>query len=209
VSRGRHAAADGSFSRSAGTAVGRGIALLAIAVVLGLILLNRVDAPADDQLQAGDDDRTEETTTTTAAKSTTTTTALRAPKDVKVLTANGTSVKGAGGRVKDKLLATGYNALAATDTTSPAQGSSVLYAAGYEREAAAVAQVLGLAPNTVQAMTATAPVADLKGANVLVVVGPDLAAQNAPASTTSTTRAAGATTSTTKAPASTTTSTTR
>jgi hypothetical protein len=185
--------------------MGRGVVLVAVAVVLGLILLNRVDAPAEDEVRAGDDDaRVEETTTTTAARNTTTTAAARAPKDVKVLTANGTNTRGVGGVVKDKLLAAGYNALAATDTTTKPQNSAVLYAAGYEREAAAVAQALGLAPSTVQAMPATAPVADLKGANVLVVVGADLAAQNAPASTTSTTRAAGATTSTTRATTSTT-----
>ena len=183
--------------------------LVVVAVVLGLLLLNRVDSPAEDEVRAGDDDRTEATTTTTEPKSTTTTAALRAPKDVKVLTANGTTTKGAGGRVKDKLLAQGYNALAATDTTSPAQGSFVYYAAGYEREAAAVAQVLTLAASTVQALPATPPVADLKGANVLVVVGPDLAAANPAPSTTSTTAKPAGSTTTTAKPATSSTTTTR
>jgi hypothetical protein len=210
VRRGRHAADDGSFGRSAGTALGRGVVLVAVAVLLGLFLLNRVDSPAEDeQVRVGDDDRAEEaTTTTTAPRPTTTTTPLRAPKDVKVLSANGTSVKGAAGRVKDKLLAGGYNVLAATDTTSPAQGSSVLYAAGFQREAAVVAQVLGLPVGSVQAMPATAPVADLKGAHVLVVVGPDLAAQRS-SGTTSTTRAGGGTTTSTTRASGGTTATTR
>lgn len=209
--RGRHAADDGSFGRSTGTALGRGLLLLAAALVLGLVLLQRVDAPADDDQQVrSTDDPSARTTSTTAPRNTTTTAAVRAPKDVKVLSANGTSVKGAGGRVKDRLLAAGYNALAATDTTAPAQGSAVYYAAGFEREAALVAQLLSVAPSAVLAMPATPPVADLKGAEVLVVIGPDLAAQNPPASsTTSTTRAAGGSTTTTAKPAGSTTTTTR
>ena len=195
--RGRHAADDGSFGRSASTALGRGLLLLAVAVILGVVLLARVDAPADDEEQVEASNRTEETTTTTAARSTTTTAPLRAPKDVKVLTANGTDVKGAGGKIKDKLLAAGYNALQATDTATKPQNSAVYYAAGLQREAALVAQLLSIAPSAVLAMPATAPVADLKGAEVLVVVGPDLAAQNAPASTTTTT-AKPATTTTTR-----------
>lgn len=193
--RGRHAADDGSFGRSTGTALGRGLLLLAVALVLGLLLLNRVDAPAEDEQQVRSGD-TEETTTTTAARSTTTTAPMRAPKDVKVLSANGTSVKGAGGRVKDKLLAAGYNALAATDTTAPAQGSAVYYAAGFEREAAVVAQLLSVAPSAVLALPATPPVADLKGAEVVVVIGPDLAAANPPPSTTTTAKPASTTTTT-------------
>ena len=203
--RGRHAADDGSFGRSTSTALGRGLLLLGAAVILGVVLLARVDAPADDE-KVEARGSTEETTTTTAARNTTTTTPMRAPKDVKVLTANGTDVKGVGARVKDKLLAAGYNALQATDTTTKPQNSAVYYAAGLQREAAVVAQLLSIAPSAVLAMPATAPVADLKGAEVLVVVGADVAAQNAPASTTTTAKPAGSTTTTAK-PASTTTTT--
>ena len=181
--------------------MGRGILLLAVAFFIGIVLLQKVDAPArDDTVAAGSSDDTEETTTTTTAAPaiTTTTAALRQPKDVRVLTANGTSTKGAGARIKDKLLAAGYNALAATDTKTPATASAVYFTPGFEREAAAIAQVLGWAPATVQAMPNPAPVADLKAANVLVVVGPEIA-QAAPAgSTTSTTaRSSSASTSTT------------
>ena len=205
--RGRHAADDGSFNRSAGTAMGRGILLLLVAFVIGIVLLQKVDAPQNAaQVTSGADDDTEETTSTTVAEApvvTSTTVALRQPKDVRVLTANGTSTKGAGGRIKDKLLAAGYNALAATDTKSPASASAVYFTAGFEREAAVIAQLLGLAPTTVQAMPNPVPVADLKAANVLVVVGPEIA-QAAPASS-STSTTARSSTSTTAKPASTTT----
>lgn len=191
--------------------MGRGILLLAVAFLIGIVLLQKVDAPArDDQVSAGSDD-TEETTTTTTVEPivTTTTAALRQPKDVRVLTANGTSIKGAGGRIKDKLLAAGYNALAATDTKTPASASAVYFTPGFEREAAVIAQIVGLAPATVQAMPNPAPVADLKAANVLVVVGPEIA-QAAPAgSTTSTTTRASSSSSSTTTTKPSTTSTTK
>ena len=204
--RGRHAADDGSFNRSAGTAMGRGILLLGVAFLIGIVLLQKVDAPAREEQVRTESDDTEETTTTTVVDPvvTSTTAALRQPKDVRVLTANGTSIKGAGGRIKDKLLAAGYNALAATDTKSPASASAVYFTPGFDREAAVIAQALGLPPATVQAMPTPPPVADLKAANVLVVVGPEIA-QAAPtsSSTTSTTKkpaASSSTTSTTKKP---------
>src|SRR5688572_18585602 len=40
VRPGRYAAADGSFGRSAGSALGRGVLLLAVALVIGIVLLN-------------------------------------------------------------------------------------------------------------------------------------------------------------------------
>lgn len=203
--RGRHAADDGSLARSVGAHTGRGLVLVAVAFLIGLFLLQRVDEPAPgEQVEATS---SEETTTTTAAPEVTTSTAaLRQPKDVRVLTANGTSVKGAGGRIKDRVLAAGYNALAATDTKTAATASAVYFTAGFEREAAALAQTLGLQPAAVQPMPNPVPVADLKAANILVVVGPDLANAGTSGSSTSTTARSNTTTT---ARAGTTTSTTR
>jgi hypothetical protein len=207
VKRGRHAADDGSFNRSAGTAMGRGILLLGVAFLIGIVLLQQVDAPEPAaRVEAGADSDTEETTTTIAAPVVTTTTAaLRQPKDIRALAANGTTVKGAGGRIKDRLLAAGYNALAATDTKAPVSASAVYFTPGFEREAAVVAQLLGLAPATVQAMPNPPPVADLKAANILVVVGPEVAG----AGSTSTTARSGTTSTTARSAATSTTSTTK
>jgi LytR cell envelope-related transcriptional attenuator len=180
--------------------MGRGIVLLAVAFLIGIVLLQKVDAPArDEQVTAGSDDEATTTTTALPAAATTTTAALRQPKDVRVLTANGTSVKGAGARIKDKLLAAGYNALAATDTKAPASASAVYFTAGFDREAAAIAQVAGLPAAAVQAMPVDVPVADLKAANVLVVVGPEIAVAGPSSSSTSTTvkKATSSTSSTT------------
>lgn len=194
--------------------MGRGLLLLAVAFFIGILLLNQVDAPQHaSQVTSGSGDDTEETTTTTVAAPvvTVTTVPLRQPKDVRVLTANGTTVKGAGGRIKDKLLAAGYNALAATDTKATVTASAVYFTPGFDREAAVIAQLLGLAPTTVQAMPDPVPVADLKAANVLVVVGPEIAQAGASTSSgssgSSTTTTARSSTSTTARASSSTTTT--
>ena len=171
---GRHAAEDGSFGRSAGMAAGRGAALLAVAVLLGVVALQAADDTPPERVAA--DDRTPATRprdTTTSSRPSPTTAPVRPPREVKVLSANGTAVRGAAGRVRDTLRAQGYNVLAPgdarrTDTTN------VFSTPGYEREAEAVAQVLDLPPGSVRPLPSPPPT-DVRGANVVVVVGLDLA----------------------------------
>jgi hypothetical protein len=106
------------------------------------------------------------------------------------LVANGTKTSGAGAKVSDTLRKAGYNVLAAANTTAPAASSAVLFLPGYASEAGAVATALGLAPTSVLPVPTPSPVANLLAANVVVVIGPELAGQGAPApaaSTTSTT----------------------
>jgi hypothetical protein len=201
-------------------AVGRGVALIAMAFVLGVVLLNRVDnTPATERVSTGARQAPSGRTRDTVPAATTTTTApLRAPATVRVLVANGTDVRGAASRVNQEVLAARYNALAPTDA-DPARVSAVYFTAGFDREAAALAQLLALPPTAVQPLPATPPVRDMRDANVLVVVGAELAARTAPATTTTvrstattaratTTTARSATTTTARA-ATTTTTTTR
>ncbi|HVM06030.1 MAG TPA: LytR C-terminal domain-containing protein [Acidimicrobiales bacterium] len=212
--RAGHAAQDGSFGRSAGMAAGRGAVLLAVAVILGIVLLNAADDPGPDRISAGaeeedDDDGggSSDDPATTLPPTTLATVPPRSPQEVKVLPTNGTPVKGVAGKARDTLQAAGYNVLAPTDATR-AEASNVYFtSADFEREAQAVASALGLPANVVVAYPTAPPlpVTDPKGANVVVVVGPELAQQLAPApSTTATTRAATAsTTATTRATATT------
>lgn len=197
--RAGHAAQDGSFGRSAGMAAGRGAALLALAVVLGLVLLNAADDPGPDRVatgaSGGDGDGSAGITTTTLPPTTLATVPPRPPAEVKVLSTNGTAVKGVAGRARDILQAEGYNVLAPTDAQRATASSVFFTSAEFEREAQAVASALGLPP-TVVAPYPTAPpvpVADAKGANVVLVVGPELA-QQLSTTTTTTTAAAPATT---------------
>lgn len=177
-------------------AAGRGAMVLVVAVVIGIVLLNKVDEVPGTQVSSGGgtSDDTDQTTPTTEPAPVTTTVPARQPRDVKVLSANGTKVNGAGGRIRDVLKAVGYNVLAPIETKQPVQASVVYFTPGFEQEAHGVAQVLKLPPTSVQPLPAAnaLPVADLRGANVVAVVGPELA--RAPASTTTTTRRATTTT---------------
>jgi hypothetical protein len=79
----------------------------------------------------------------------------------------------------------GYNTLAPTDSRA-VDASQVLYRADFEPEARAVAQLLGLPASAVKVLDEnSAPVADTRGADVVVVAGPDL---HLPSDTTSTTK---------------------
>ncbi|HET6809501.1 MAG TPA: LytR C-terminal domain-containing protein [Acidimicrobiales bacterium] len=157
----------------------RGVFLVAAAVALGVGILSSIGkssaAPGSGSTPAA----VSSTTTTTApAGSTTTTTqalATHSPSSVKVLVVNGTSVAGVAGKLKTKLAAGGYDLLAPTNTTSPARASAVYYQTGYQGDAQAVASAAGLGASTLQAMPSQLPVASTSGAQVIVVIGPDLA----------------------------------
>lgn len=193
MSRGRHAADDASFARSAGAAASRGLLLLVAAAVIGLVLYRSVeDVPPGTDVSSA----TRRTTTTEAAGEdgeviTSTTVPLRQAKDVKVLVANGAGVSGLGGQVSERLRTPhGYNVLSPVNAPARVQTTTLYYTPGFDREAAKVAEVLGLPPTTVKPMPAQAPVPDTRGANVVVVAGPELI----PGATTTT--APGATTTT-------------
>ena len=201
---GRHAAADGSFGRSAGAAGGRGFALIAVALLLGTLVLNATDdeppgarlttgsSPTVDDGDDGDDGA--DTTTTLPTITSTTLPPLRPPAEVKVLVVNGTRTKGAAKKVTDVLAPAGYNTLAPTDAPAT-DASKVYFEVGYEKEAAAVASLLQLPASAVVPIPVPVPVSggNLRGANVLVQVGPELAVRYAGATSTT---AAGSTSTT-------------
>ena len=193
---GGHAANDGSFGRSAGTAAGRGAVLLAVAVVLGVLLLNAAD---DTPTRVGgrDKDDGDSAAATTTTQPVPTTAAARPPREVKVLTANATRVAGLGRRVSDGLRNLGYNVLAPTDAR-PANASAVYFTPTFEREGQVVAQALQLPPTAAKPLPNPPPVADAREANVLVVVGPDIAAKATQGATTTTTSRRGRTTTTSR-----------
>ena len=190
----RHAATDGSFGRSAGGAAARGALLLAVALVLGIILLRSGGGdPYSRSLRTASPGSPEVSAPVPTA--TTITVPVRSPGDIKVLPTNGTSTNGAATNTGNRLKAAGYNVLAATNTTSPATASNVFYNPGFEREARVIAQLIGFPDSAVQPMPTPPPVADTRGADVIVVVGPDQAkAGAAPATTPTTARHTTATT---------------
>lgn len=193
---GRHAAPDRSFSRSTSSALFRGLALLAAIVVLGIVLLNSSDdgalpvttpgaslpqtAPAvvDTTLgiqptvnvEPGDD-----VTSTTFGGGVSPGGVLRAPAEVKVIVANGTRVQGLAGKVSDKLGAVGFIMAVPTDVTAKPKPTQVVYVVGYENEARDIANRLNIDPSKVTQLGTASPVADAAGAQVIVVVGAELA----------------------------------
>jgi hypothetical protein len=148
----------------------RGAVLVVVALLIGFVLIRSgIDAGTASSSGKGD------TKTTTGDGGTTSTTkALRPAAQVKVVVANGSGVSGAAGKVTTTLQGKGYQVGSATNATRVAK-TVVYYVPGYEREAQAVAVALSVAPAMVAPMPSPAPVTDLQNAQIVIVLGPDLA----------------------------------
>ncbi len=194
----------------AGNAGARGALLLAVAVVLGIVLLQQFDSGIDTGGEVATDavpvDDEEETTTTRRVGLTTvppapsTTAAARAKGDVRVLVANGSGIRGLAATTSTYLRGLGWATLTPVDATTQVDNTAVQFADGYEAEGREVAANLSL-PAAVVARMAQPPVAaaDLGDAKVIVVLGAD--APTVGSSTTTTVAGgAGGTTSTTRRP---------
>jgi hypothetical protein len=182
---------------------GRGVIVVIIAFVLGLLVLAK--GFDDNSVSAGGGGTATTTTvpapTTTAPAQTTTTEVNKA--SFTVVVANGSGISGAAGRKTEELKGQGFTMAPAANSKAQVATTAVYFIAGYEAAGAAVAQVLQVQP---QAMPA-APPADLGQAQVLVLLGKDIAS-DAPGQAPTTTAKAAATTAkpataTTKAPATT------
>lgn len=175
----------------------RGLILVVVAVALGAILLAAGGTVGFDQddttVDIGDNggevtETTEPPTETTVAPPVTV-----APADVAVVAANGAGISGLAGTTTEFLATQGYSNATATDATADVALTVVYFADGFQPNAAAIATLMGLPPEQVQALppdpVATDQPAD---AGVVVVIGPDAEAVVA---------GAAATTSSTEAPA--------
>ena len=169
---GRYAASDNSFTKSTATAATRGAILIAIAVVIGVLLLwqgfdggETTVTPPEDTDESGDDMSTDETTPTTTAgdgsnqttpEETTPTTAatvpvsIDPPNSVKVAVLNGRGETGLAGTRSDHLKTAGYVSIAANAVSSDREFSRVYYTPGYEDEAELVAAALNGVPSVIE-----------------------------------------------------------
>jgi LytR cell envelope-related transcriptional attenuator len=171
---------DGPRTR---VAIGRALILVVVAVVLGVVLLNVGSRPPASVSDTGP--AIAGTTTTTTHPKTAATTTTTVPKSqVKVLVANGTNLTGVAEYFTQKLQQQGWQTLTAVDTTSDVSTSNVYYAAGQQAAAAEIAESLGLKPSAVLPLTTSVPVQGTTGVDVVVVIGPDLGAQDTQATTT-------------------------
>jgi hypothetical protein len=188
---------EGGVGRATSDAAVRGALLIAVAVVIGMLLLWR----AHDDPDTAADVSTDGTSTpgvvttapgetvppgseTTAAPVTTAAAPVtHVPNQVPVLVANGSGTKGGAGAVTAKLIPLGYDTKPAADADQIYQNSRVYYRDGYAEDARAIARALGVADpvdTIIEAMPATAPVrgatstANAQTAQVLVLLGTDL-----------------------------------
>lgn len=184
-------AGNGGAGRVEKPTTGRAVLLLAVAVVLFVALLQQLEKEPGTPSS-----KPQDKAQPAASATTVTTVPVRSPAEVKVLVANGAATAGAATRVNSRLQPVGYRLGKPTNTATKASASSIAYQVGYQAEAQAVATTLGLPATAVVAMPAPLPVADLQDANILVIVGPDLAAASS-ASTSTTTGANGSAATTT------------
>ena len=87
---------------------------------------------------------------------------------------NGTATSGVAKRVSDPLATAGYQTAPPGNATADVEATQVFFGPGFEAEAAAVATAIGAPAGAVQPLPATPP-GNIGGAQVVVVVGPDLA----------------------------------
>lgn len=180
----------------------RGAALVVVAVLLGLVLLrngldtsevvtsNGSDSSSDSSDDGGTDDASD------SGEETTTTLAARPPAEVSVVVLNGTSVSGAAGKYSTAIGTAGYQMLEPGDAATKIPATQVFFAPGFEMEAAAVALAAGVPATVTPAALPTPPPGEVGTANVVVVIGADIASLT-PTTMATTTTVAGATTTTT------------
>jgi LytR cell envelope-related transcriptional attenuator len=183
----------GSRSRVAGFPVVRAGLVLVLFVVATVLLLASIH-PSPAAVPSNAVAATTTSTTTSTASSTvsstthpgtkhhgsTTTTTIppRPPANVPVLVANGSGVTGAAAAFSARLQSAGWSTLPPTNATVHVPTSHVYYLAGQQTAAAAVATTLHLPTSSVAPYTTAAPVSTIGTADVLVVIGPDIASSS-------------------------------
>jgi len=156
----------------------RGVVLVAVAAVLGFFLLRAIDdsgsgivvETATPTSDAAADATSPDSSDTTAAP-------IRPQAEVILIVANASGVSGAARTQTDRMTQAGYQAVEPANAPPDTEltTTEILPSAGFEQEAARLATELGLPPESVKPMTDPPPV-DLAGANILVLLGTDIAA---------------------------------
>lgn len=157
--------------RGAVSSAARGAALVGLAVLIGIVLLQVVDDGTTGPIGDGSGPGTAPATTTTRPGPTSTTKAageVRPPQQVTVVVLNGSGRPGAATAQTNALKAKGYQTGTPADATRR-QGTVIYYRSGFEREAAALATAVGGNPK-VEAMPETPP-PGAEDADCVVILG--------------------------------------
>lgn len=176
---------DDQLSKAAGTgnAATRGVVLIVVAVVIGIVVIvSGLDR--DDVIDVGDeasDTTTTAPTTETTPSTTEATTTTEAPtdttpaEDVKIVVANASGgVAGLAGTTKDQILVPAGYAAENIETVdaSPVSTTTIFYTEGNEANAAALATLMSVPGAQVQPMPDPPPV-EVGEADILIMLGPD------------------------------------
>jgi len=169
----------------------RGVGVVAVAVVIGVLVLPSATRAPLHVTTAAQSSATTTTPPATTPSSTTTTVATIVPgsSTVHVLVANGTTITGLAAGASAYLRTRGFSTLTPTNATTKVAATRVYTVSGPQGSATTVATALGLPSSAVQPATAVAPVPSAAGATIVVITGPDLARLAPSGSTTSTTGA--------------------
>jgi hypothetical protein len=168
-------------------------AIVLVMFVLATVLLLRVIHPSATTSATGSattsatGSASTTPSTTHQATPTTTTTSAHPPSSVPVLVANASGVSGAAATVTNQLQVGGWALQPPVNASAQVPASHVYYVAGQEQAATQIAKSLHLPASAVVPYTTAAPITSIGTAEVVVVVGPDLAR---PTSATTTTAAA-------------------
>jgi hypothetical protein len=164
---------------SSGTQTGKAVLVIAVVIVIGWLVLAKSNTPT----KAASSATTRHTTTTLAPAGPTTTLApLIAPSQIKLQVLNGVLTGNLASEWSTKLKANpGYNTLPPDNATAKVAASQIyIITPGYQREANALAVAVALpvtAVNQTVPAPASAPIpaAARTTANLVLVIGPDLA----------------------------------
>ena len=150
-------------------------ALLVLVVFVGAtVLLLGVIHPVSNTALSSASGQPSATTTTTTTHPVATTTTIPSSR-VPVMVANASGVAGAAASTRNALQPGGWDLLPPVNATATVPTSNVYYLAGFQPQAKSIAATLHLPASVVVPYTTAAPISSIGAAQVLVVVGPDLA----------------------------------
>jgi hypothetical protein len=168
---------------------GLGLVIVIVAVVIGVLLMpsatraplaaSASTASTSPTVPAGGKSTTKGHGHTPASTSTTV-----APASIHVLVANATDTNGVAGSTTAFLASKGFATLTAVNALVKVTSSEIFTVGGVTADTDAVANALGLPAASIEPAASAAPVSSTTGANVVVIVGPDLATRFAPGATT-------------------------
>jgi LytR cell envelope-related transcriptional attenuator len=161
----RPSGGNGELMRGAGAAAMKGAALIGLAVIVGVFLLQRVDTSTAGSPTTHPKTPAKTTTTQRRQSQTTSTTATlpatppKTPSQLNLIVLNGGAPTGAAAQMRTKLQQVGYTnqALANTWTGHSQTGKTVLCKAGLAREAVALSQQTALSGAKVVPFPTPAP----------------------------------------------------